>query len=78
MQVSAVNLKENNVYHMSNNVNVNHRNDAVGDTSFNSLAPYNTKRVTPAEKLPMVFDSINQWKDFCHQRIVGSKLDVIA
>ena len=78
MQVSAINLKEGNGYHIQNNININRRNEQIGDTSFNSLTPYNTKKVTPADKLPIVFDSINQWKNFCHQRIVGKKLDVIA
>lgn len=79
MQVSAVNM-QNNGYVMSNNTGVfNARlNDIKGDTSFNSLTTYSTKRVTTQERMPMVFDSVNQWKKFCHQRILGGKLNVIA
>ena len=80
MQVSAINLKDDNGYNMSNkiNMNVNRHNEQIADTSFNSLTPYNTKKTTPVDKLPMVFDSVNQWKNFCHQRILGQKLNVIA
>lgn len=79
MQVSAVNM-QNNGYVMSNNTGVfNARlNDIKGDTSFNSLTPYSTKRATTQEPVPMVFDSVNQWKKFCHQRILGGKLNIIA
>ncbi len=80
MQVSAINVQSGSGYNMSNNINTNNsrHNELVGDTSFNSLTPYNSKKVTPADKLPMVFDSVNQWKSFCHHRIVGEKLNIIA
>ena len=80
MQVSAIHMADNNGYNMSNSINVyNSRfNDTIGDTSFNSLTPYASKKTSQNDKLPMVFDSVNQWKNFCHQRILGGKLDVIA
>ena len=81
MQVSAVNIKNDNGYNMSNNINIynNRYNDSIGDTSFNSLTPYSsTRKNYPDDKLPIVFDSVNQWKKFCHQRILGGKLNIIA
>jgi hypothetical protein len=81
MQVSAINVQNGNGYNMSNSIpNYNNRyNEPIGDTSFNSLTPYsNNKKSISSDKLPIVFDSVNQWKNFCHQRILGSKLNVIA
>ena len=80
MQVSAINTQVNNGYNMSNNMSVyNTRyNESIADTSFNSLTPYSSKKTTSEEKLPYVFDSVNQWKNFCHQRILGGKLNIIA
>ncbi len=79
MQVSAINAQNNNGYNMTNNINIYNRyNEQIGDTSFNSLTPYSTKKSNSNEKLPYVFDSVNQWKNFCHQRILGGKLNIIA
>ncbi len=80
MQVSAINAQCENGYNMTNKlVNYNHRfNDYSRDTSFNSLTPYTTKKTASEDKLPYVFDSVNQWKNFCHQRILGGKLNIIA
>ena len=80
MQVSAISAQENNGYNMTNNIAVyNTRfNEQMRDTSFNSLTPYSSKKTVSEEKLPYVFDSVNQWKNFCHQRILGGKLNIIA
>lgn len=79
MQVSAINSQTDNGYYMSNNfVYSNRLKEPIADTSFNSLTPYISKKSSSADKLPMVFDSVNQWKNFCHKRILGGKLDVIA
>lgn len=79
MQVSAINAQGNNGYYMTNNQAVYSRyNEPITDTSFNSLTPYSTKKTASADKLPYVFDSVNQWKNFCHQRILGGKLNIIA
>ena len=80
MQVSAINVQGNNGYNMTNNIGIynNRYNEQVSDTSFNSLTPYNSKKADSADKLPYVFDSVNQWKNFCHQRILGGKLNIIA
>lgn len=79
MQVSAINAQSNNGYNMSNKIPVYNRyNDQIKDTSFNSLTPYASKKTTSSDKLPYVFDSVNQWKNFCHQRILGGKLNIIA
>ena len=79
MQVSAINVSDYG-YNMSNSIGVysNRYNEQIGDTSFNSLTPYASKKSASVEKLPIVFDSVNQWKNFCHQRILGEKLNVIA
>ena len=79
MQVSAINAQGNYGYNMTNNLNIyNSRyNEQIGETSFNSLTPA-TKKTVSDEKLPYVFDSVNQWKNFCHQRILGGKLNIIA
>lgn len=80
MQVSAI-MQNENGYKISNNMNqINNRHkEQIGDTSFNSLTPYGSNRkAVSAEKLPIVFDSVNQWKNFCHQRILGGKLNIIA
>ena len=80
MQVSAINAQCENGYNMTNKLaNYNSRYiDFNRDTSFNSLTPYSSKKATSEEKLPYVFDSVNQWKNFCHQRILGGKLNIIA
>ena len=77
MQVSAININTNG-YNMSNSIVYNRYNDQIGDTSFNSLTSYATRKSAPSERLPIVFDSVNQWKNFCHQRILGEKLNIIA
>ena len=50
--------------------------DVNRDPVFNS---YNTtpKRCTSIEKLGL-YDSINEWKDFCHKQILSGNFDVIA
>ena len=79
MQVSAINAQWNSGYNMTNNMSIYNRyNEQIGDTSFNSLTTYSNKKTVSEEKLPYVFDSVNQWKNFCHQRILGGKLNVIA
>ena len=41
-------------------------------------AAYRLKKDTPEENLPLVLDSATQWKNFCHRRILGEKLNIIA
>lgn len=53
--------------------------EANFDTSFNSLTPFfTTKKTSGQEDLKQVYDNINEWKNFCHKQILGSKLNVIA
>ncbi len=78
MQVSAINTQGDNGYIMTNNMVVYNTRFYDRETSFNSLTPYSTKKTASEEKLPYVFDSVNQWKNFCHRRILGGKLNVIA
>ena len=78
MQVSAINSQNNIGYTLSNSIFYNRSSEYIADTSFNSLTPYTSKKATSSDKLPYVFDSVNQWKNFCHQRILGGKLNIIA
>ena len=80
MQVSAINSQYDIGYNMTNSIASysNRYNEQIGDTSFNSLSRYSSKKNPSEEKLPYVFDSVNQWKNFCHQRILGGKLNIIA
>ncbi len=80
MLVSAISVKNTNGYNMSNNMPFynSRSNETIGDTAFNSLTPYTSKKAVPAEKLPVVFDNINEWQNFCHKQILGGKLNVIA
>jgi len=53
-------------------------NDPKDETTFNSLTPYLKQEPVPTEDESKVFDNINEWKNYCHSQIVGSKLNVIA
>lgn len=78
MQVSAINSQNSIGYNLSNSIFYNRSIEPIADTSFNSKTPYMSKKSVSKDKLPYVFDSVNQWKNFCHQRILGGKLNVIA
>lgn len=79
MLVSAISLNRNKGYNMSSSMPFynTRSNETIGDTAFNSLTPY-VKKAVPAEKLPQIFDNINEWKNFCHKQILGGKLNTIA
>ncbi len=49
--------------------------DNAGDMVFNST-PNKTKKAS-IEQLSL-YNSINEWKDFCHKQIINGNLDVIA
>ena len=78
MLVSAISMNKNQAYNVSSNMPFynSRSNETIGDTSFNSLPP--NKKSVPAEKLPQVYDNINEWKNFCHSQILGKKLNTIA
>ena len=80
MLVSAISVNRNNGYNISSNMPFynSRSNETIGDTSFNSLTPYSNKKSVPAEKLPQVYNNINEWKNFCHNQILGKKLNTIA
>ena len=80
MLVSAISVNRNNGYYMSSNMPFynNRSNETIGDTSFNSLTPYSNKKTVTAEKLPQVYDNINEWRNFCHNQILGKKLNTIV
>jgi len=51
--------------------------DNSSDTTFNALTSYQKKN-EPEKDLNKVYQSINEWKAFCHSQIAKGKLDVIA
>ncbi len=79
MLVSAIS-KSNNGYNISSNMPFynSRSNETIGDTAFNSLTPYSAKKSVSADKLPQVFDNINEWQNFCHKQILDRKLNVIS
>ncbi len=79
MLVSAIS-KKGTSYNVSNKSPFynSRSNETIGDTAFNSLTPYSTRKAVSQEELPQVFDNINEWKNFCHKQILGGKLNVIA
>lgn len=79
MQVSAINSVRTDGYSTIDYLSLynNRYNEKIGDTSFNSLTS-NTSKKGFQDNLPYVFDSVNQWKNFCHKRILGGKLNIIA
>jgi len=52
-------------------------NDNTGDAAFNSLTSY-AKRTDLDNKIPRLYDSINEWKNFCHHQIINGNLDIIV
>lgn len=48
--------------------------DCFVDTVFNSL----NSRKSVSDKQNKLFDSINEWKNFCHSQIEQGKLDIIV
>lgn len=80
MLVSAISANQNEIAGKvtSPYVSVNARGaDNAGDAVFNSLTS-NAKRTSQDNKLPQLYDSINEWKFFCHKQIVKGNLDIIA
>ena len=73
MLVSAVTSCCQSVYNLKSNTR---GSENCADTSFSSLnAP---SRLNSCRELAKVYDSINEWKHFCHKQIVDGELDIIA
>ena len=51
--------------------------DNNSDTTFNALSSYQKKNESDKD-LNKIYQSINEWKDFCHSQIAKGKLDIIA
>lgn len=79
MLVSAITMHNYNGYNATNEKTARAK-DVIGDTSFNSLTPYVTKKSASQERMQQLqmFDNINEWQKFCHKQILGGKLDIIA
>ena len=56
-------------------INKNEKPVENNDMAFNSTP--NKIKKTSIEKLSL-YNSINEWKDFCHKQILAGNLDVIA
>lgn len=79
MLVSAVTMQNSDGYYMSNaKQNVNSKKHIIKDTSFNSLSPFVSRKILTQDKMPEMFDNINEWQAFCHKQILGGKLNIIA
>lgn len=79
MLVSAVTTQNGNGYCMSNSKPIVYsKKSPIKDTSFNSLSPYISRKIITQDKMPEMFDNINEWQSFCHKQILGGKLNVIA
>ena len=71
MLVSAISSNPVQIVRANNSETTTKGNEA-NDTAFNSLNSY-IKRFETAK----MYDSINEWKDFCHKQILNGNLDVI-
>ena len=69
--ISGSSLKSQNLNYGSMTVN-RAENLLVDNYKVNAL------QILPENRSKNVFDSINQWKAFCHRQILGGKLDIIA
>ena len=79
MQVSAISLYEGLYGTNYNMPSYNRRvNYPIGDTSFNSLNPFSSRKSVPETNEEEDFEKINAWKHFCQNQIMGEKLNVIA
>ena len=80
MLVSAISANHNESAGMvsSSYVSVNARGgDNAGDAVFNSLTSY-AKRTPLDNMLPQLYESIKEWKSFCHKQMEKGNLDIIA
>ena len=77
MLVSAISVANGNNYNMSSSMPYyGIRNiEKADETVFNSLAPFKGIR---QDKEVQLFDHINEWQNFCHKKILGQKLDIMA
>ena len=78
MQVSAISKCDNVGFDMKSSVPYYTNKLSESDTSFNSLAPYSVSRSARQDRTAKLFENINEWQNFCEDRIVGKKLDIIA
>ena len=72
MQVSAVSINSSNS--VFNTKASNRTWDSYQDASLKVSTP---KAVSTKEKQEKLFNSINEWKNFCHAQIEKGNFDVI-
>ena len=71
MQVSAITM---NYYQAYYNQKINSRGNDSTDVSTLNL----TSQVQKNDNQEKLFESINEWKEFCHHQIEQGKLDIFA
>lgn len=71
MLVSAISANNNTVF----NTRVNSRG---GDSYTETALSFLNSNSQAASKQSKIFDSINEWKNFCHKQIEQGKFDVIV
>ena len=74
MLVSAISSSSLNIV---SNKRVNSRGgDSYTEIASNNLKSFSSKNV--AENKNSIFDSINEWKYFCHEQIEKGNFDIIV
>ena len=53
-------------------------NEPADETTFSSLTPSLKEEPIPETKQLRIYESINEWKNFCHKQILGEKLNILA
>lgn len=73
MRVSAVSLNsQQTFFNIKNSRKVNSINSEPASKALKSPSK------TDSQKNNKIYDSINEWKYFCHQQIEQGKLNIIA
>ena len=80
MLVSAISANRNQTIGTTNSIYsfVNTKGGDFGnDKAFSALTSY-AKRSSLDNRMTQLYDSINEWKSFCHKQIEKGNLDVLA
>lgn len=76
MQVSAISRQNSGLYMNSNRYN-GRSFEQIGD----NIIKYTTLIKNPKKadaKMQKLYENIAEWKNFCHEQILGEKLNVIV
>lgn len=75
MLVSAVSTNRHSSHNSTRMVNDGEKNNNT-EMAFNSLTLF-SKKNNNTKDLSKIYESINEWKLFCHKQIAKGKLDII-